>query len=210
MVMKRTLVCVEGVIGVGKTTLSLKLAEEWGAVSLLEDALENPYLERFYEDPETFSFPVQLHFLTSRFKELSRLKQTSLFDRVAVADYTLYKDWIFASLNLSDGDFAVYEKMYREMVEQVPQPDLVILLQARVDSLMRRIDRRARPMEKGIERDYIQNLVEAYNSFFLTYYQGPLLVVNTDNLSLIENPEHYRRLLSEIDATGNSRRFLGS
>ncbi|MBA7626805.1 Deoxyadenosine/deoxycytidine kinase [subsurface metagenome] len=138
--------CVEGVIGVGKTTIALKLAQEWGAVTLLEEALENPYLERFYEDPETFAFPAQLHFLSSRFKELSRLKQTSLFDRVAVADYTFQKDWVFASINLSDSDFKVYEKMYAEMLPQVPLPDLVILLQARVESLMRRIASASRIM----------------------------------------------------------------
>ncbi len=210
MVMKRMLVCVEGVIGVGKTTLALELAKEWGAVTLLEEALENPYLDRFYEDPDTFAFPAQLHFLTSRFRELSKLKQTSLFDKVAVADYTLQKDWVFASINLSDSDFAVYEKMYKDVLAQVPVPDLVILLQARVDTLMRRISRRNRPMEQGIAREYIQDLVEAYNGFFLTYYQGPLLVVNSDNLDLSTNPEHFRRLLLEIDATGQGRRFLGS
>lgn len=210
MAVRKNLVCVEGVIGVGKTTLALKLAQEWGAVTLLEEALENPYLERFYEDPETFAFPAQLHFLSSRFKELSRLKQTSLFDRVAVADYTFQKDWVFASINLSDSDFKVYEKMYAEMLPQVPLPDLVILLQARVESLMRRIARRSRSMERGIAREYIEDLAEAYNGFFLTYYQGPLLVVNTDNLDLENNPTHFRRLLAEIEATGQGRRFLGS
>lgn len=210
MALKRSLVCIEGVIGVGKTSLALKLAPEWGAVTLLEEALENPYLERFYEDPETFSFPAQLHFLTARFKELSRLKQTSLFDRVAVADYTFQKDWIFASINLPDNDFAVYEKMYRDMLPQVPVPDLVILLQARIETLMKRINQRNRHMERGIDRDYILSLVEAYNSFFLTYYQGPLLVVNADNLDPANNQAHFNRLLTEIEATGQGRRFLGS
>ncbi len=210
MAVRRNLVCIEGVIGVGKTSLVLKLAQEWGAVTLLEEALENPYLDRFYDDPETFAFPAQLHFLSSRFKELSRLKQTSLFDRTAVADYTLQKDWVFASINLSDSDFKVYEKMYAEMLPQVPLPDLVILLQARVETLMRRIARRSRPMEHGIAREYIQGLIEAYNGFFLTYYQGPLLVVNTDNLDLDQNQAHFQRLLLEIDATGQGRRFLGS
>jgi deoxyguanosine kinase len=210
MAVRRNLVCVDGVIGVGKTTLALKLAQEWGAVTLLEEALENPYLERFYDDPETFAFAAQLHFLTSRYKELSKLKQTSLFDRVAVADYTFQKDWVFASINLSDADFKVYERMYAEMLTQVPMPDLVIILQARVETLMQRITRRNRSMERGITREYIESLVEVYNSFFLTYYQGPLLVVNTDNLDLEENPGHFRRLLAEIDTTGQGRRFLGS
>jgi len=207
---RKSLVCVGGVIGVGKTTLALKLARQWGAVTLLEEALKNPYLERFYDDPETFAFPAQLHFLTARCKELSRLKQTSLFDRTAVADYTFQKDWVFASINLSDTDFKVYEKMYAEMLAQVPMPDLVIFLQARVETLMRRISRRNRHMERGITYEYVQSLLEAYNSFFLTYYQGPLLVVNTDNLDFEKNPEHFRRLLTEIEATGQGRRFLGS
>lgn len=206
----KNLVCVEGVIGVGKTTLALKLAQEWGAVTLLEEALANPYLDRFYEDPDTFAFPAQLHFLSARYKELSRLKQTSLFERTAVADYTFQKDWIFASLNLPDSDFAVYEKMYAQMLPQVPLPDLVILLQARVANIARRIQKRDRPMEQGITREYLESLVEAYNGFFLTYYQGPLLVVNTDNLSPGDDPAHFRRLLSEIAATGKGRRFLGS
>jgi len=204
------LVCVDGVIGVGKTTLALKLAQEWGAVTLLEEALDNPYLERFYDDPETFSFPAQLHFLTQRSRELSKLKQTSLFDRVVVTDYTFQKDWIFASINLSDNDFSAYEKMYLELLNKVPAPDLVIFLQARIDNLMHRIAKRDRPMERGIAREYLESLVEAYNSFFLTYYQGPLLVVNTDNLDLYNNPAHFRRLLTEINMTGQGRRFLGS
>lgn len=210
MAVKRNLVCVDGVIGAGKTTLTLKLAAEWGTVTMLEEALENPYLERFYEDPETFAFPAQLHFLMTRYKELSKLKQTSLFDRVAVTDYTIYKDWIFASINLPDNDFTVYEKMYRDIVEQVPEPDLVILLQAKVDTLMRRIAKRGREIEKGLARPYIESLVEAYNSFYFTYYNGPLLVVNTDNLQPSENPAHFHRLLAEIEATGKGRRFLGS
>lgn len=209
MALGKNLVCVDGVLGAGKTNLALKLAQEWGAVTLLEEALQNPYLDRFYDDAETFGFPAQLHFLTSRFKEFSRLKQISLFDRSVVADYTFQKDWIYASINLTDTDFKVYEKMYAEMLPQVPVPDLVVFLQARVNTLMRRITHRDRPMERGIVREYIQSLVEGYNSFFLTYYQGPLLVVNTDNLDL-DDPPHFQRLLSEIAATGQGRRFLGS
>ncbi|MBN2379128.1 deoxynucleoside kinase [candidate division WOR-3 bacterium] len=209
MALKHNLVCVDGVIGVGKTILALKLAAEWGTITLLEEALENPYLDRFYDDPETFAFPAQLHFLMARFKELSRLKQTSLFERTVVADYTIYKDWVFASINLPDNDFKIYEKMYADMVGKVPEPDLVILLQAKVDTLMRRIAKRGRDLEKGIAREYIESLVEAYNSFFFTYYNGPLLVVNTDNLNPSDNPDHLQRLLSEIDATGQARRFLG-
>jgi deoxyadenosine/deoxycytidine kinase len=209
MALGKNLVCVDGVLGAGKTNLALKLAQEWGAVTLLEEALQNPYLDRFYDDAETFGFPTQLHFLTARFKEFSRLKQISLFDRRVVADYTFQKDWIYASINLTDTDFKVYEKMYAEMLPQVPLPDLVIFLQARVNTLMRRITHRDRPMEHGIVREYIQSLAEGYNSFFLTYYQGPLLVVNTDNLDL-DDPAHFQRLLSEIAATGKGRRFLGS
>lgn len=210
MAVKRNLVCIDGVIGVGKTNLALKLASEWGTVTLLEESLENPYLDRFYEEPDTFAFPAQLHFLMSRYKELAKLKQTSLFDRVVVTDYTIYKDWIFASINLPDNDFTIYERMYRDIVEKVPEPDLVILLQARPDTLMRRIHRRGREMEKGIAREYIESLVEAYNSFYFTYYNGPLLVVNTDHFNPEENTDHFTRLLSEIDATGHGRRFLGS
>jgi deoxyguanosine kinase len=192
-------IAVEGVIGVGKTSLSKMLTERLQAQLVLEEVEENPFLKDFYRDRERYAFQTQMHFLFSRYQQQRNLKQTELFssDRL-VADYLFQKDRIFAGLNLSDRELALYERLVGWLELDVVKPDVVVYLQANLDMLMERIARRGRPFEKDMDRDYIRQLVEAYNHFFFHYTMTPLLVVNTNGIDFVNVAEDFEDLLGRI------------
>jgi deoxyguanosine kinase len=192
-------VVVEGVIGVGKTSLAKMLSERLQAQLVLEEVEENPFLKDFYRDRARFAFQTQMHFLFSRYQQQRNLKQTELFSSERmVSDYLFQKDRIFASLNLSDKELALYEKLVGWLELDVMRPDVVVYLQAAPDTLMERIGRRGRPFEKDMERDYIRQLVEAYNYFFFHYTDVPLLVVNTNGIDFVNNPDDFEDLETRI------------
>ncbi len=191
-------IAVEGPIGVGKTTLARRLAEELQGGLVLEEAEENPFLPKFYKDPPRFAFPTQVFFLLSRYRQQQDLAQTELFQQVIVSDYIFGKDRIFAQLNLSPEELQLYENLYATLKTQVPKPDLVIFLQASVDVLKQRIRKRAIPYEKPISSAYIESLCQAYNQFFFQYDGTPLLTVNCTEIDLVNKDEDYQNLLREI------------
>lgn len=158
---------VEGPIGVGKTTLALRLAETFQAELLLEHADENPFLERFYRDPDNAALPAQLSFLFQRARELQRLRQGDIFKPARVADFMLEKDRLFAQINLDDDELALYEQIYQHLALDTPVPDLVVYLQAPVEVLMRRIMRRGVGYEQYIQRGYLERVAAAYSNFFI-------------------------------------------
>ena len=192
-------ICIEGVIGVGKTTFSTMLADECSGRLVLEEAEENPFLEKFYRDRKSYSFQTQLWFLVSRFKQLSaQIPQQDLFHKVTVCDYMFAKDRIFATLNLEDEELALYEQVANVMVKSIQPPDLVVYLQASTDVLLKRIEKRGRSFEFNMDPRYIGMLNEAYNHFFFHYNETPLLIVNTNELDFVNNPADYRELLQQI------------
>lgn len=191
-------IVVEGVIGVGKTSLTRLLGERLQARLVLEEVEENPFLKDFYQDRERFAFQTQMHFLFSRYQQQRTLRQMELFSERLVADYLFQKDRIFASLNLSERELALYERLVGWLELDVMKPDVVVYLQASPDTLMSRIGRRARPFEKDMERDYIRQLNEAYNHYFFHYSEAPLLVVNTNAIDFVNNPEDFEDLLKRI------------
>jgi deoxyadenosine/deoxycytidine kinase len=191
-------IVVEGVIGVGKTSLTRLLADRLQAKLVLEEVEENPFLKDFYVDRERFAFQTQMHFLFSRYQQQRNLRQMDLFSDRMVADYLFQKDRIFASLNLSERELALYERLVGWLELEVMKPDVVVYLQATPDTLMGRIAKRARPFEKDMERDYIKQLNEAYNHFFFHYIDAPLLVVNTTAIDFVKNPDDFEDLLSRI------------
>ena len=191
-------VVVEGVIGVGKTSLTRLLGERLQAKLVLEEVEENPFLKDFYQDRERFAFQTQMHFLFSRFQQQRNLRQMELFSERLVADYLFQKDRIFASLNLNDRELALYERLVGWLELEVMKPDVVVYLQASPEVLMSRIHRRARPFEKDMERDYIKQLNEAYNHYFFHYVESPLLVVNTNSIDFVNNPDDFEDLLNRI------------
>ena len=178
---------IEGVIGVGKTSLCRLLGESWNAALILEEVDENPFLSRFYRERDAYAFQTQLWFLLSRYRQLSESGiQQDLFHKVTISDYLFAKDRIFASLNLDGDELQMYNLVAAALEPKVPSPDLVVYLQASTDTLLRRIDLRSRACEAGIDPEYIDALNSAYNHFFFHYDKTPLLVINTDELDFIE------------------------
>ncbi len=191
-------IVVEGPIGVGKTSLVRRLCTSLAAEGVLEQASQNPFLERFYRNPRAGALPAQLYFLFQRAQQLAALKQQDLFARVRVADYLLEKDRLFARVTLDDEEYALYEQVYAKLDIQTPKPDLVVYLQAPVDVLLERISRRGIDYEQHIERVYLERLNEAYARFFHEYAAAPLLIVNAASIDPINNQADYDELLAAI------------
>lgn len=193
-------IAVEGPIGVGKTSLVDLLASRFEGVKILED-VANPFLEPFYRGKEGAAFQVQLFFLLSRHQQHLEVAQMDLFTRLVVADYTMPKDRIFARMNLDDEEFRLYDRLYRLLTVRLPKPDLVIYLEAGVETCLRRIRMRGRDFERNMDPDYIVRLKEAYNAFFFRYSETPLLVVNTDEIDFVNKTEDFENLVEQIART---------
>jgi deoxyadenosine/deoxycytidine kinase len=191
-------IVVEGVIGVGKTSLARLLTERLQAKLVLEEVEENPFLKDFYQDRERYAFQTQMHFLFSRYQQQRALRQMELFSERMVSDYLFQKDRIFASLNLSDRELALYERLVGWLELDVMKPDVAVYLQANPDTLMARIARRGRTFERDMDREYIRQLNEAYNHFFFHYNEAPLLVVNTNAIDFVNNSDDFEDLLKRI------------
>ncbi|MGH8138297.1 MAG: deoxynucleoside kinase [Steroidobacteraceae bacterium] len=191
-------VVVEGPIGVGKTSLAQRLCTSLAAQAVLEQAAQNPFLERFYRNPRAGALPAQLYFLFQRAQQLAALQQQDLFAPVRVADYLLEKDRLFARVTLDDAEYGLYEQVYAKLDIRPPKPDLVVYLQAPVDVLLERIGKRGIDFEQQIERQYLERLNEAYARFFHEFKAAPLLIVNAAAIDPINNQADYDELLTAI------------
>jgi len=191
-------IAIEGVIGAGKTSLARMLSERLGARFVLEKFEENPFLPRFYEDPEHYAFQTQIFFLLSRYRQQQELFQADLFHSHIVSDYIFEKDKIFAYITLRDDELKLYENLLSTIERTIPSPDLVIYLQSSVDRLMENIRKRGREMEKNMAVEYIKELNEAYNYFFFRYKSTPLLIVKATDIDFVNNPDHFEDLLTQI------------
>jgi deoxyadenosine/deoxycytidine kinase len=188
-------IAIEGVIGAGKTSLARMLSERLGARFVLEKFEENPFLPRFYDDPEHYAFQTQIFFLLSRYKQQQELFQADLFHAHIVSDYIFEKDKIFAYLTLRDDELKLYENLLTAIERTIPPPDLVIYLQSSVDRLMENIRIRGREMEKNMSEEYIKELNEAYNYFFFRYKSTPLLIVKATDIDFVNNPDYFEDFL---------------
>jgi deoxyguanosine kinase len=191
-------IALEGVIGVGKTSLAHLLAERLDASLLLEEATDNPFLMDFYQDRHRYAFSTQMYFLLSRYNQQQQLVERDLFVDRIISDYIFDKDALFATVTLSKRELVLYQRLSTVLKKDIPNPDLVVYLQASTPVLMDRIRKRDRSYEKSIDEDYIDELNESYSSYFFHYNEAPLLVVKTDDIDFVNNPAHLDDLVAEI------------
>jgi len=201
-------IAVEGAIGVGKTTLAKKLAASFNYQTLLEEAEENPFLEKFYRNRRQAALATQLFFLFQRSQKIQDMRQSDIFEPVRVADFLIEKDPLFARINLDRDEFELYQKVYRQLTIDAPRPDLVIYLQAPTDVLLSRIDSRGIQAERAIERDYLERLNEVYSEFFLYYDDAPLLIVNASEIDLANGDADYTHLVDYLLDIRSGRHYF--
>ncbi len=201
-------VAIEGPIGAGKTSLARSLAERLHARLVLEEPETNPFLPRFYRDPERHALATQLFFLTHRVNQLSALMRQELFAGRVVADFMLDKDPLFAELTLTADELALYRDLYAHVKPRAPAPDLVIYLQASPDTLIERVKRRGIDYENDLTLDYLRRLADAYSVFFHHYAAAPVLIVNSDHLNFVDARADLDLLLTQVAEMRGSRAFF--
>ena len=190
-------IALEGPVRVGKTTLADLLANQLYA-ERIRDVEDNPFLEAFYHDKPGAGFQAQLYFLIERFKQWRALDLSARANRIIISDYLFEKDKIFAYLNLSDAELVLYEQYYELLAEQVPTPDLVIYLQAKPETLRKRIAKKNVAFEHGISYEYLEAVVRAYDHFFFHYRSTNLLVIETSEIDFIDRSQDFQELLQRL------------
>lgn len=201
-------IAIEGPIGVGKTALARRLADSLSATLVLEEVEQNPFLERFYRDGSSAALPAQMFFLFARARQIEDLRQSDLFSSVQISDYLFTRDRLFAELNLDPEELKLYDQIAESLAVEAPVPDLVIYLQASVDSLLQRLAQRNASYDRFVERAYLERLTDAYAQFFHAYDDGPLLIVNASQIDPVNNDADYERLFQQIESTTGGRHFF--
>jgi len=201
-------VSIEGVIGVGKTSLAHLLEERLNAKLVMEKFDENPFLADFYLDPERYAFQTQLFFLLSRYRQQQELRQTDVFHKLVISDYMFVKDRLFASLNLDDKEMSLYDSVAKILEKNILNPDLVIYLQAETPKLMERITLRGRDFEKNMSPGYIDALNQIYNEYFFRYQESPLLIINTNDIDFVHNEEDLEEVIRYIRQPVSGTKFF--
>jgi len=200
-------IAVEGPIGVGKTTLAKRLADSFNYEMLLEKSDENPFLERFYQNPKQHALSTQLFFLFQRAQQLQGLRQNDMFEPIRVADFLIDKDQLFAQQNLEPDEYELYLNVYRHLTIDAATPDLVIYLQAPTNVLLDRIQKRGIEAEQLIELNYLENLNQAYTEFFHYFDKTSLLIVNSAEIDLVDNEQDYEQLVNYIKTVSSGTHY---
>lgn len=195
-----TYIAVEGVIGVGKTTLARLLAAPFAAQTLLEAVEENPFLGDFYGDRARYAFQTETFFLLSRYRQQQAVVRPALEHGNLASDYLFAKNHLFASLNLAGDEWVLFQQLYNALSERVARPDLVVFLGADVDTLMARIAHRDRPFERNMDRGYIAALSHAYDQFFASYTETPVVKIDTNNLDLVRDVAAQQQVIGMLRA----------
>lgn len=201
-------IAVEGPIGVGKTTLANKIAETFNYDAFLEQPTENPFLKNFYKNPRQSALATQLFFLFQRAQQIQEMKQRSLFETVRVADFLIQKDRLFAEVTLSQEEMDLYDKVYEHVTLDAPTPDLVIYLQAPIETLKERISKRGNIHEQYLTLDYLERLNDAYSKFFLYFENAPLLIINAADIDLEGGGSDYDMLINKIMSDPRGKNFI--
>ena len=201
-------IAIEGPIGVGKTALARRLAENLDAELVLEEVDGNPFLERFYRDGSSAALPAQMFFLFARARQIEDLRQSDLFATTRISDYLFTRDRLFAELNLDVEELKLYDQIVANLDVDPPVPDLVIYLQASVDALLHRLARRNGSYDRFVDRAYLEKLCDAYARFFHAYDEGPLLIVNASQIDPVNNDADFDQLFRQIERTTGGRHFF--
>lgn len=200
-------IVIEGPLGVGKTSLTMMVADRMNGQALLEDVEENPFLVSFYQNPVKYAFQTQIFFLLRRYHLTAELAQIDLFSRVTVSDFLFDKDRVFARSNLNDDEYWLYEQVFQILRKRILVPDLTIFLQARTDVLLERIRRRNKKYERVISYKYLDKINQAFNEYFFHYTDSPLLVVNASEIDFVNNSEDFEDLMDHIRAMKSGTQY---
>jgi deoxyguanosine kinase len=199
MQVKYNYVVIEGNIGAGKTTLATRIAEQFNAQLILEQFADNPFLPKFYKDPEKYSFPLELSFLASRYKQLNEeLGSKDIFKTFTVADYYFMKSLVFAASTLKGDEYNLYRQIFYIIYSSLPKPDIYVYLHIRAERLLENISRRGREYEKSITREYLQKIQDSYFTFFKQNPENRYLVIDINNLDFVANADHYNLIIDTI------------
>ncbi len=201
-------VAVDGPIGVGKTTFCKILADRIGGHLVLEEASMNPFLKDFYRDRKRYALQTQFFFLLSRYQQLRELIELDLFKKRIVADYTFEKDLMFATINLTEEELALYKQVADLLKKNLPRPDLAVFLTASIEVLLARIAKRNITYERNFDAEYLKHVLDAYNYHFFHYNRTPLLVIKTDNLDFVENSQHLEEIFNQIAEMRQGTRYF--
>ncbi len=199
MEFKYNYLVIEGNIGAGKTTLATRIAEQFNARLILEQFADNPFLPKFYSDPEKYSFPLELSFLASRYKQLNEeLKYHDLFKTFTVADYYFMKSLVFASSTLKGDEYNLYRQIFYIIYSSLPKPDIYVYLHIRTGRLLENIKNRGREYELTITEEYLQKIQDSYFTFFKQNPENRYLIIDINNLDFVINADHYNKIISTI------------
>jgi deoxyguanosine kinase len=197
--MNRQYIAIEGNIGAGKTTLATKLADHWNANLLLEEFADNPFLPKFYENPERHAFPVELYFLADRYHQLrARLASPDLFHQLTVADYFIGKSLIFSRSNLAHDEYQLFSTLFQIMFSSLPKPDLLVYLYMDVEKLLNNIKKRGRPYEQEISAEYLDKVQKGYLHFLRQQPGLTAIVIDTNELNFVDRAADFDKVLGLI------------
>ncbi|HEY0066462.1 MAG TPA: deoxynucleoside kinase [Flavisolibacter sp.] len=197
--MKYNFVTIEGNIGAGKTTLAHLLSKHYNARLVLEQFADNPFLPKFYENPQQFAFPLELFFMAERYKQLKELvQQKDLFQNLTISDYLFTKCLLFAKVNLSEEEFRLYQRLFDIMYQQLIQPDLVIYLHAPVNKLQQNIRKRNRPYEQNIPDDYLFSIQETYTNY-IRQHRLKAIIIDVSSADFLGNEKHLQTVLDALE-----------
>jgi len=192
-------IVIEGNIGAGKTTLATMLSNDLKGRLILERFAENPFLLKFYKEPERWAFPLELSFLADRYKQLKEeLLQPTLFDQYIIADYYFMKSLIFSKQTLAEDEFNLYKQLFEIIYYNIPKPNLFVYLHAPIEKIINQIKLRGRTYEQNISKEYLQNIHNNYMEFIDTQKNIPILIINTENFDFVYNNSDYEKIKNSI------------
>ena len=198
--MKYNYIAIEGNIGSGKTSLAKMIARDFDAKLILERFEDNPFLPKFYKDPDKYAFPLEMSFLADRYQQLiNDAMNHDLFRTFTIADYFINKSFIFARKTLRKDELRLYTKLFKIIITQLPRPDLIVFLYATTQQVKINIEKRGREYEKEITLDYLEKIQNGYFDYFKSYTKSSIIILDTNNLDFVQNSEDYHKIISLFD-----------